>query len=145
MNSTEVGVTIFPFLQEKKGYKERDMEGWKLVSPKSKEQIKKVEREYRITEMRSKKECGKWTDWELDEPGFHFRKTFQRLLIKKTIISQFVKKIVMLLKCSPENVSIHSAKESRKCFLHKGQGSTDLYHAQIWQYLNSGKVRSNIL
>ena len=129
MNSTEVGVTIFPFLQEKKGYKERDMEGWKLVSPKSKEQIKKVEREYRITEMRSKKECGKWTDWELDEPGFHFPKTsHNENLITKTNISQFVKKIVMLLKCSPENVSIHSAKESRKCFLHKGQGSTDLCH-----------------
>ena len=145
MNSTEVGVTIFPFLQEKKGYKERDMEGWKLVSSKSQEQVKKVEREYRITEMRSKKECGKWTDWELDELGFHFSKTsHNENLITKTIISQSVKKIVMLLKCSHENVSIHSAKESRKCFQHKGQGSTDI-DTQMWQYLNSGKVRSNIL
>ena len=71
MNNTEVGVTIFPFLQEKKGYKERDMEGWKLVLPEGRIRVRQVERAYRIREVFSRKECGKWTDWELDEPGFN--------------------------------------------------------------------------
>ena len=70
MNNTEVGVTIFPFLQEKKGYKERDMEGWKLLTRESQIRVGNVERSYRIREVFSRMECGKWTDWELDEPGF---------------------------------------------------------------------------
>ena len=46
------------------------MEGWKLVSLKSQIRVEKVERAYRIREVFSRMECGKWTDWELDEPGF---------------------------------------------------------------------------
>ena len=46
------------------------MEGWKLVSLKSQIRVGKVERAYRIREVFSRMECGKWTDWELDEPGF---------------------------------------------------------------------------
>ena len=70
MNKTEVGVTIFPFLQEKNGYEERHIEGWTLVSSKSEKRVKKLQRDYNIMSMDSQKECDKWTDWELDEPGF---------------------------------------------------------------------------
>ena len=72
VNKTEVGVTIFPFLQEKDGYEERDIQGWKLVSSKSEKQVLKLQRDYNIASMNSQIECDKWTDWELDELGFHF-------------------------------------------------------------------------
>ena len=70
VNKTEVGVTTFPFLQEKNGYEERHIEGWTLVSSKSEKQVKKLQRDYNIMSMDSQKECDKRTDWELDEPGF---------------------------------------------------------------------------
>ena len=87
-------MTIFPFLQEKDGYEERDIEGWKLVSSQSEKQVLKLQRDYNIASMNSQKECDKWTDWELDELGFHFHDPSVRLTVSaSTLTSNIILKI----------------------------------------------------
>ena len=73
MNKTEVGVSTFPFLQEKRGWKTRQIDGWSLVRPKKPNRPEKFSQEnYWYRHMLSQRSCEAWTDWTLDEEGFAF-------------------------------------------------------------------------